>query len=135
MIYLFYDLVCNNHHVFDIVITSSKPPTHTGIKTSYLELDDKSLARGFELDETDRKIIVKVYEPILLKKVPSRSKYITNYEVDYTPFDEIITNEAALHIPNLTRAKLFDHVTLTVDNRRTLPTIIQYLDQLTIVED
>jgi hypothetical protein len=135
MIYLYYDFVCNNHHVFDIVLTRHNPPTLTGIKTSYLELDDKSIASGFGLDEEESKIIVKVYLPITLTKIPSKSKYITNYKVNYTPFEMIIINEASLHIPDLEEAKLFEHVTLTVDNCRTLPTIIQYLEQLTQVED
>jgi hypothetical protein len=131
MIYLYYDLVCNNHHVFDIVITRHNPTTLTGIKTSYLELDDKLITSGFHLDEEESKIIVKVYLPITLSKIPSKSKYITNYKVNYTPFEMIIINEASLYIPNLDETKLFEHIILKVDNRRTLPTIIQYLDQLT----
>jgi hypothetical protein len=135
MIYLYYDLVCNNHNVFDIVITRHKPPTLTGIKTSYLELDDKLITNGFELDEEESKIIVKVYLPITLSKIPTKSKNITNYKVDYTPFEMIIINEASLHIPDLKETKIFEHVTLTIDNRRTLPSIIQYLEQFTQVKD
>jgi hypothetical protein len=133
-IYLIFEFVGEDVHVFDIVLTSSLPPHHTAIRSSYLELDPKAMGDNYELDEFKRMHLSRVYLPVELElvKLPGRKKNSTiNYQV-YTGFTEIITNCIAHIVPNITEQELFGNLILTVDKRKVKPDIMKYLMRLVV---